>query len=40
MLLSRFLANVCILYPLKIQENKIFLVVFKGYEMRTLTRIA
>ena len=33
-----FLANVPILYPLKISENLCFCGVFRGYKMGTLTR--
>ena len=38
-IINPFLANVPILYPLKIQENQRFSNVFRGYKMGTLARI-
>ena len=35
---NAFQANVPILYPLKTPENQRFSVVFRGYEIGTLTR--
>ena len=36
--LSQFLANVPILYPLEILENLWFCGIFRGYKMETLAR--
>ena len=38
LLCNPLLANVSILYPLKIPENQRFFGVFRGYEMETFAR--
>ena len=38
MKINSFLADVSILYPLKIPENQSFSGIFRGYKMRTLAR--